>query len=176
MKKTSREQKILEEQLESTYLVRRNVAKRDLAFVNNSSIYPNESKPDRRNNDCVDHAKNDLKLLQFFLVNMKPRYRQKITQSDEFHNVIKQSMDIGVGNFKNFTQEEKDNSLAYTVQVMGYCLEVMSKNMPSEFVKPLKNQIEPLNDLLQSIYSYMAKNNDTLPPFRDIILPITNKS
>lgn len=175
MKKTELKREALEDHLETTYLVRDKVAKRDLAFINNPSNYPNFSKPDRPNNKAVNLAKKDLELINFFLVNMKPRYRQKITQSDEFHNVIKQSFDIGVGNFKNFTQEEKDNSLAYTVQVMGYCLEVMSKNMPKEFVRPLKNHIEPLSDLLESIYSYMAKNNDTLPPFRDITFPITDK-
>lgn len=166
-------QKDLEEYLEATYLVHRTVAKRDLGIINQPSLYRNFKKPDRNNNYAVDHAKSELRLLDFFLVNMKPIYRNKILSSDEFHNVIQQSMDIGVSNFKKFTQEEKDQSLANTVQIMSYCLEVMAKNMPKEFVKPLKNQIEPLSDLLQSIYSYMAKNNDKLPPFRDISLPIT---
>ena len=166
-------QKDLEERLEATYLVRKSVSKRDLGIINQSKLYANFKKPDRNYNNGVSHAKNDLNLLHFFLVNLKPRYRLKILQSDEFQNVIRQSMDIGVSNFKNFTQEEKDQALAYTVQIMGYCLEVMAKNMPKEFHKPLNRQIEPLSDLLKSIYSYMAKTNDKLPAFRNIQLPFT---
>jgi len=166
----------LEEYLEATYLVRKSVAKRDLGIINQSSFYRNFKKKDRNYNNGVDHAKNDLKLLQFFLVNMKPLYRNKILQSDEFQNVLKQTMDIGVGNFNDFTKEEKDRSLAFTVQLFTYCLEVMSKNMPKEFINPLLHYIEPLNDLVQSIYTFMQKSNEkTIPPFREISFPITNR-
>lgn len=165
----------LEERLEATYLVRRNVTKRDLGIINQPSLYPDFKKPDRNNNYAVEHAKADLRLLDFFLVNMKPRYRSKILQSDEFQNVIKQVMGIGVSNFNDFTKEEKDQSLAFAVQMFSYCLEVMSKNMPTEFLQPLLNQITPLNDLVESIYAYMKKSNEkSLPPFRNVEFPIRN--
>jgi len=173
MKKTELKRNALEDHLETTYLVRENVAKRDLAFINKPSNYPNFSKPDRPNNKAVNRAKVDLKLLYFLLVNMKPLYRNKILSSNEFQNVIQSSLNIGVSKFNQFTQEEKDNQIAFTVQMMGYCLEVMSKNMPSEFLKPLLYHIEPLNDLLESIYASMEKSGSKdLPAFRKIEFPI----
>lgn len=165
-------QKDLEEWLDSTYLVRRNVSKRDLGLINQPSLYRNFKKPDRNYNYAVEHARADLKLLNFFLSNMKPKYRTKILQSDEFQNVIQSVMDISMTKFSKYTQEEKDNSLAFTVQMFAYCLETMTKNMPTEFLKPLLYHIEPLNDLMESIYQTMKKSGSKdIPPFRQVQFP-----
>ena len=109
------------------------------------------------------------------LTNLKPLYRNKILHSDQFKNVMEQVMDFGVSKFYSMTKEEKDQSLAFTVQMLSYCLKVMAENMPVEFQKPLVNQIRPLNDLIKAIYAHMKKNNEkSLPPFREIAFPIVD--
>ena len=166
------EGKILLEHLESTYLVRRNVTKLDLGIINKSEYFPENSKPDRHYNNGVNHAKQDLKLLHFFMVHMKPRYRMKILQSTEFNNFIEQVLDIGVTKFNAQTKEEKEYTLAFALQLMSYSLEVMSRTMPVEFTGLLNHAIKPLDDLLRAIYYYSKNNNvKDLPKFRELRLP-----
>lgn len=168
----NKEGKILLEHLESTYLVRRYVSKLDLGIINNSKLFPENSKPDRNYNNGVDHAKKDLQLLHFFIKHMKPRYRMKILQSDEFNNFIEQVLDIGTTKFNLQTKEEQEHSRAFALQLMNYSLKVMSKTMPPEFTKLLNTAIEPLDDLLRAIYEYSKNNNvKNLPKFRELVMP-----
>ncbi|AFS82628.1 hypothetical protein NSED_04110 [Candidatus Nitrosopumilus sediminis] len=164
--------KDLMERLESTYLIRKRVSKLDLGIINDSSYFPENSKPDRHYNNGVVHARQDLKLLEFFMVQMKPRYRMKILHSDEFKNFIESVLDIGVTKFNKQTKEENESSRAFALQLMNYSLQVMSKTMPPEFAKLLNNAIEPLDDLLSAIYEYSKNNNvKDLPRFRELRLP-----
>jgi len=164
-----------EECMWATYIVRKKVSKRDLGVIINPKIYPKNKKKDRNYNNGVEHTIEDLKQLHFMLVHLKPLYRNKILHSDQFKNVMAQVMDIGVGKFNEYTKEEKDQSLAFTVQMLAFCLKVIALNMPKEFEKPLVNQMKPLNDLIKAIYSHMKKNNEkTLPPFQDVGYPITD--
>jgi len=164
--------KILLEHLESTYLVRKNVSKLDLGIINKSEYFPENSKPDRHYNNGVNHAKQDLNLLHFFMVHMKPRYRMKILQSTEFNNFIAQVLDIGVTKFNSQTKEEQEYTNAFALQLTNYCLQVMSKTMPTEFATLLNVAIEQLNDLVSAIYEYSKNNNvKDLPPFREFTLP-----
>ena len=162
----------IEEHMWATYVVRKRVSKRDLGIINIPKYYPKNNKKDRHYNRGVDHSIEDLKQLSFMLTHLKPLYRNKILQSDQFQNVMQQVMDIGVGKFHQYTKEEKDQSLAFTVQMLSYCFKVISLNMPDEFQKPLLNHIRPLNDLIKAIYSHTAKNNETLPQFRELGYPI----
>ena len=174
METTERKQKLAQEYLEATYLVRKNVGVRDLAYVHKPSIYPKESQPSRRNNNCVDHALKDLELLHFFLLHMKPRYRSKILTSDQFNTIIQDTLDIGISKFNDLTQQEKEQYLALAIQMFNYSLKTLLTNLPSEFAKPLVNQARPLNDLMESIYSYMKKSNDKeIPDFRKVDFMIT---
>ena len=164
--------KKLLEYLESAYLVRRNVTKLDLGIINKSEYFPENSKPDRHYNNGVNHAKQDLKLLCFFMVHMKPRYRMKILQSTEFNNFIEEVLNIGVTKFNSQTKEEQEYTRAFALQLTNYCLQVMSKTMPTEFSTLLNVAIEPLNDLVRTIYEYSKNNNvKDLPPFREFVLP-----
>ena len=162
----------IEEHMYATYIVRKKVSKRDLGIINTPKYYPKNKKKDRHYNNGVDHSLHDLKQLSFMLINLKPLYRNKILQSDQFKNVMENVMDIGVSKWHQYTKEEKDHSLAFTVQMLAFCFKVISLNMSEEFQKPLLNHIRPLNDLIKAIYSHMAKNNETLPPFRELGYPI----
>ena len=105
---------------------------------------------------------------------MKPHYRMKIIQSDEFQNVISQILGKGVGQFHVFTKEEKEQNLTFALQLLSYCLSVIARDMPKEFTRPIVKTAEPLNDLLKSIYEFSRNNNlKNIPKFRDIAFPIT---
>ena len=166
----------IEERMWATYIVRKHVSKRDLGIIITPKYYPKNKKKDRNYNNGVDHSIEDLKQLSFMMIHLKPLYRNKILASDQFQSFMQLVMDIGVGKFQQYTKEEKDQSLAFTVQMLAYCFKVISLNMPEEFQKPLLNHIKPLNDLIKAIYSHMAKNNETLPPFRELGYPIDNIS
>jgi hypothetical protein len=106
---------------------------------------------------------------------MKPLYKNKILQSDEFQIVIKKIMDTS--RYDSMTKEDRDQSLAFAIQMMSFCLEVMSRTMPVEFETPLVTCTRPLNDLLESIYTFMKNNNlKTLPAFRGISYPIAERN
>jgi len=172
-KRHSDRQKDLMEHLESTFLVRKNVSKLDLAIINNSSLFPKNKKKDRHYNNGVDHTKIDLKLLNFMLNHLKPHYRMKLLSSKEFQNVMTNLLDIDEMKFHKLTREEKERSLAIAVQMLSYCLNVISKTMPKELVPLIVQQIKPLNLTLKGIYKFSKNNNlKDLPPFNEITLPI----
>ena len=159
--------------MESTYLLKKRVTPLDLAIINKSELFTH-SKVERSYDNGVQHAKEDLKLLDFFLINLRPKYRTQIINSDEFQAVIQQVLDIGVSNFYTMTKEEKENVNALAIRLMSYSLKVIIKTMPKEFLKPLKNTAMPLNTLLKSIYNFSKNNNLTeLPQFPEIDFPIT---
>lgn len=160
--------------LDATFLLPKKVSALDLAITQQPKLFSKTTKKDRHFNNCVDYALKDLKLLDFFLTNLKPYYRLKILKSVEFQNLIQNVFDVSVGKFYRYTKEEKEITYDIGIQILGYCLELIGKNTPSEFIKPLKRNIEPLSELLKSIYESSRKNNvKELPKFRDIVLPFT---
>lgn len=164
----------LMEYLESTYIIRKSVSKQDLAIINKSELFPH-SKVDRSYNNGVTHAKNDLKLLQFFLIHLKPKYRFQIIQSDEFQNVIQSVLDVSENRFHNLSKEEKDYALTFSIQLLTYSLNVIVKTLPRPFVKPLKESAMPLNNLLEAIYNFSRENNiKDIPQFRKLYFPLTD--
>ena len=163
------------EYLEATYLTRKKVSKQDLAIINKSELFPH-SKVDRSYNNGVIHAKNDLKLLQFFLMQLKPKYRFQIIQSDEFQTVIQSVLDVSESRFHNLSKEEKDYARAFANQLLTYSLNVIVKTLPKPFVKLLKDSAMPLNNLLEAIYDFARENNiKDIPQFRKLAFPITSR-
>lgn len=169
-----KKQNDLIECLEATYITRTSVSKQDLAIINKSELFPH-SKVDRSYNNGVTHAKNDLKLLQFFLTHLKPKYRFQIIQSDEFQNVIQSVLDVSESRFHNLSKEEKEYALTFSIQLSTYLLIAIVKTLPKPFVKPIKESAMPLNNLLEAIYNFSRENNiKNIPQFRKLMFPITD--
>lgn len=169
-----KKQNDLMEYLEATYLMRKNVSKQDLAIINKSELFPH-SKLDRSYNNGVTHVKNDLKLLQFFLIQLKPKYRFQIIQSDEFQNVLLSVLDVSESRFHNLSKEEKEYALTFANQLLTYSLNVIVRTSPKSFIKLLKESTIPLNNLLEAIYNYSRENNiKDIPQFRKLMFPITD--
>ena len=167
-------QQDIEELMESTYLIRRKVSKRDLGVIKKPKLYPKNNKKDRNYNKGVEVSIDDLKQLSFMLQNLKPLYRNKILLDDSFKNVMQDIM--GINENDNLTKQEIDQSIAITVQLLAFCLKSLSKNMPNEFEAPLLEHIRPLNNLIKAIYAHSAKNNLKTPAFSDLIYPIQSDS
>lgn len=168
VKRHSIKQKESMEYVEAKYLIRKKVSKYDLSVIQSPKYYPNNRKKDRHYNNGVEHAKADLRLLHFFLVHLKPHYRLKIFESEEFQSVIDQVLNIGVHKFHSTINEEKDRELTIALQMLENSLGVIIKNMPKEFRKPLVNAASPLSDLLYSISEFgRQKNIKTIPQFRE---------
>jgi len=161
--------------MESTYLLKKRVTPLDLAIINNPDLFTH-SKVERSYNNGVQHAKEDLNLLDFFLTNLRPKYRTQITNSSEFHNVIKSLLDLSVVKWHKMSKEEMENYNAFAIQLLSYSLNVIVRTMPPEFLKPVKDASIPLNNLLKSIYNYSKNNNlKDLPSFKEIDFPITER-
>jgi len=173
VKRTQTKQDKVKERLQSLYLTPTNVTPLNLGIIQNPEIFSN-SAHDKAFNKGVRRAREDLQLLNFFLVHLRPKYRSQITNSQEFHNVMQQVLDIGVSNFHEMSKKEKESANAFAVQMLSYALNVMVKTMPSEFLKPIKDNTLPLNNLLKAIYNFSKNNNlKDLPSFRELDFPIT---
>ncbi|MEX0656594.1 MAG: hypothetical protein WD154_03500, partial [Nitrosopumilaceae archaeon] len=119
-KRHTQEQELLIQYFQSTYLDKEKVLARDLAVINKSEIFPDDHKKDRRYNRAILHAKEELKLLLFFLHNMKPRYRNKIVLSEEFNGVIHKMFDIQGFGLSDQTELEKKQAIAFALQMLEY--------------------------------------------------------
>ena len=170
-KRRTTKQKDEIEYLDAKFLVRSKVSGFDLANLNKSSIFPKNTKKDRSYNNAVEHAKADLRLLNFFLRNLKPRYRLKILTSQEFQNIIVQIFDLRELGFSRLTKDEKDYALAMASQMLEFSLAVISKTMPVQFQNPLSKASVPFIDLLKAISDFARENKiKEIPAFqKDII-------
>ena len=159
------------EHLEAKYLVRKEVSGFDLANINIPSLFPRNLKKDRSYNNAMEHAKADLRLLNFFLRKLKPRYRLKILSSQEFQNSIEQIFNLRELGFSKLSKEEKDYALAMSAQMLEFSLAVMAKTMPEQFQKPLSKASVPFIDLLKAISDFARENKiKEIPVFqKDII-------
>ena len=157
--------------LETKYLLSNYVSGYDLANINVPSLFPKNLKKDRSYNNAVEQAKEDLRLLDFFLRNLKPRYRLKILSSQEFQNTIALIFNLGELGFSKLTKEEKDYALAMASQMLEFSLAVMAKTMPEQFQKPLSKASVPFIDLLKAISDFARENKiKDIPAFqKDII-------
>lgn len=175
VKRLHTKQDEIKEWLEATYLVPTKVTPLNLGIIQNPEVF-SKSVHAKAYKKGVARAKDDLQLLNFFLVNLRPKYRNQITNSQEFHNMIQQVLDIGVGNFYDMTKQEKESANALAIQLLSYALNVMVRTMPTEFLKPLKDHTIPLNNLLKAIYNFSKNNNlPELSAFREIDFPITEQ-
>ena len=69
--------------LEKRYLDnQKKLLPRDLATIHRPDFYRNDKKKERRYNNCVIRAKQDLDLLSFLLEMLRPRYRHQILLSE----------------------------------------------------------------------------------------------
>jgi len=133
------------------------LSKLDLGVINRPEYYPN-AKKDRSYNYGVQRAKDDLQLLNFLLSNLKPHYRQQITTSSEFNNIIQKY--LGVSEFgENHTREEKDVIVSLASQMLINALSVIKRNMPPEFSQVLYQVGKPYFDMIEAISNFSRTNN-----------------
>ena len=144
------------EHLKSTYLVRENVSNLDLAIIQKSSNFPKKTKKDRHYNNGVKHAKQDLKLLRFFLYHLKPKYRMKILNSVEFNNFLEVILDVQI-DVKLETKEERDRGLIIALQMYEYSRFVIKRNMPKEFQNVLEEASRPFWRMIKAIDAYQKR-------------------
>jgi len=142
------------------------LSKHDLGVINRPEDYPS-AKKDRSYNNGVQRAKDDLKLLDYLLVNLKPHYKQQITSSSEFKNIIK--MYLGISAFGDtYTREEKDVILQTASQLLIYSLAVIKRNMPHQFSEVLFSVGKPYYDLIEAISNFSRSNNIKSVPKIDL--------
>jgi len=147
------EQKKMIDHLESTYLVRDNVSAYDLAVTQKPSIFRRNRKKDRQFSKCVNHAKADFKELRFFFNHLKPMYRMRILNSNEFNNFLEKILDPK-GSFHLQTKEEQIRSLKIALQMLEYASIVITKNMPKEFQEILDESSKPFRNTIKAISAY----------------------
>ncbi len=175
VKRLHTKQDEIKEWLEATYLVPTKVTPLNLGIIQNPEVF-SKSVHAKAYKKGVARAKDDLQLLDFFLRNLRSKYRSQITNSQEFHNVIQSLVDIDDMKGQKMSKQEKESANALAMQLLSYALNVMLRTMPTEFLKPLKDHTLPLNNLLKAIYNFSKNNNlPELSAFREIDFPITER-
>lgn len=170
LKKLEVQREVLETNLQGDYLDKiEKVMPYDLGFISEKKLYEDEPKPDRRYNRAVNHTNQELKLITFFMSNLKPFYRHKIKSSDEFKNFMSNILDIKSAGKSDMTEIEKEQSLAIASQMIVFSLEVIIKSMPSEFRVILVDTAKPFTNLLTSLSEYARKNH--IKEIPQIIIP-----
>ena len=150
------EQKKMIEHLESTYLVREFVSGYDLAVTQKPSIFRRNRKKDRQYSKCVNHAKADFKQLYFFFNHLKPMYRMRILNSNEFNSFIEKIL-YAQGSFHLQTREEQTRSLKIALQMLEYARVVIKENMPEEFQTVLDESSKPFWRTIKAISAYQKR-------------------
>ena len=147
------------ERLKSTFLVRKSVSELDLAVIQKPSNFPESVKKDRRYNNGVDHAKQDLRQLEFFLRFLKPHYRLKILNSSEFNNIMQNVLAVSRTAWHDYTIEERNKALHFAIQMNEFARHVIKSQMPKEFHEILIESAKPYVKLVSAISEYGRKTN-----------------
>ena len=150
------EQKKMIERLKSTYIVREYVSAYDLAVTQKPAIFRKNHKKDRQFNKCVVHAKDDFNELRFFFNHLKPMYRMRIHNSNEFNNFLEKILDLH-GSFHPQSKEEQVRSLKIALQMLEYTRDVIKKNMPKEFQEVLDESSKPFWRTIKAISAYQKR-------------------
>jgi len=149
-------QKEMIEHLESTYLMREKVSGYDLAITQKPSIFRQNTKKERHFNKCVNHAKADFELLWFFFTHLKPMYRMRILNSNEFDSFIEKIL-YAQSSFHLQTKEENARSLKIALQMLEYARVVIKENMPEEFQTVLDEASKPFWQMIKAIDAYQKR-------------------
>ena len=97
---------------------------------------------------------------------LKPHYRQKILSSDEFNRFFEMCIGASYYISTTLTQQEKDRTLVAAIQLLGYSLYVIKRNMPREFHKSLNALGLPFATLIDSISIYARDRDRKVPQVR----------
>ena len=155
-KRQTSAQKEMIEHLESTYLMRDKVSGYNLAITQKPSIFRQNTKKERHFNKCVNHAKADFKELRFFFDYLKPMYRMRILNSNEFNNFLEKILNPH-SSFNLQTKEEQDRSLKIALQMYEFARVVIKENMPEEFQTVLEESSRPFWQMIKAIDAYQKR-------------------
>ena len=144
------------EHLKSTYLERKYVSELDLAIIQKPSNFPQNKKKDRSYKNGVNQAKADFKELYFFFNHLKPMYRLRILNSNEFNNFLEKILNPH-GSFHLETKEENARSLKIALQMHEFARIVIKENMPEEFQVVLEEASRPFWQMIKAIDAYQKR-------------------
>jgi len=144
------------EHLKSKYLVRKYVSDLDLAIIQKPSNFPKNTKKDRHYNNGVNHAKADFNELYFFFNHLKPMYRMRILNSNEFNNFLEKILNPHAS-FHLETKEERDRSLSIALQMYEFARVVIKENMPDEFQTVLEEASRPFWQMIKAVDAYQKR-------------------
>ena len=160
MKKRHVVKRTIEEQrIEASYLVRKYVSARDLEIIKNPDFYPENTKKDRAYNNGVDHAKKDLRTIDYILRYLQPHYRMKILLSNELKNVMEEILSVSRTTSHDYTKKERDKALLFAVQMMEFSRHVIRSQMPKEFQGILAESSKPFVQLVKAISEFGRRDN-----------------
>ena len=128
----------------------------DLAVTQKPSIFRKNKKPSAQFSNCVDSAKADLRLLNFYFNHLKPMYRMRILNSEEFNNFLKKILNPQ-GSFHLQTKEERERSLSIALQMHEFARVVIKENMPEEFQTVLEEASRPFWQMIKAIDAYQKR-------------------
>jgi len=144
------------EHLNAKYLVRKKISDYDLAVTQKPSLFRKNTKPSAQFSNCVDSAKADLRLLNFYFNHLKPMYRLRILNSNEFNSFIEKIL-YAQGSFHLQTREEQTRSLKIALQMLDYARNVIKENMPKEFQEVLEESSKPFWRTIKAISAYQKR-------------------
>jgi len=152
----SQAQKDMIEYLKAKYVTRKKISGYDLAVTQKPSIFRKNTKPSTQFSNCVDSAKLDLGLLNFYFNHLKPMYRLRILNSNEFNSFIEKIL-YAQGSFHLQTREEQTRSLKIALQMLEYARVVIKENMPEEFQTVLEESSKPFRNMIKAISAYQKR-------------------
>ncbi|PBO84993.1 MAG: hypothetical protein COA77_06380 [Thaumarchaeota archaeon] len=139
------------------------LSKHDLGVINRPEDYPT-AKKDRSYNYGVQRAKDDLKLLDFLLSNLKDRYKHQIVGSGEFGNIIDKYMGIDEWSDEP-SEDEKKVMVLLASKMLIKSLTVIQRNMPHQFSEVLRETGKPFFTMIKALNDFGKDNNlKSIPP------------
>ena len=149
-------QKVMIEHLNTKYLVGKYVSGYDLAVTQKPSLFRKNTKPSAQFSNCVNSAKADLRLINFYFNHLKPMFRLRILNSNEFNSFIGKIL-YAQGSFHLQTKEEQARSLKIALQMYEFARVVIKENMPEEFQTVLEEASRPFWQMIKAIDAYQKR-------------------
>ena len=149
-------QKDMIEHLKAKYLMRKKISGYDLAVTQKEKLFRKNTKPSTQFSNCVDSAKADFRLLYFYFNHLKPMYRLRILNSEEFTSFLDKVL-FAQGSFYLQSKEENTRSLKIALQMLEYSIHVITENMPTELQEIIHDSSKPFRNTIRALSAYQKR-------------------
>ena len=143
---------------ENKAILKNHVTAKDLAVINKKEKLFPRTKLNRHYKNGLNHALNQFHMINFFMENLPPSYKLKLTTSDQVQYFIRNILEVDSPYIDDKNTKEDQISFQFASQMLMYSLTTMIQSMPAEFQTELRDSLLPFVRQVTALNHYAVRH------------------